>query len=72
MLEFIEADPLPIECRRCIETGAEDCDECDYMGLRFPLTEESQRRLSLIIEEKKRLAKLKREQIRAARQHRLK
>ena len=61
MLEFMEADPLPIECQRCVD---QYCDECDCLGLRWPLTEESQRQLDQIIEEKKRLVKLKREQMR--------
>lgn len=56
MLEFVEADPLPIQCLRCLE---QYCDECDYLGLRRLLTEESQQRLSQIKAQKKRLWELK-------------
>lgn len=36
-MEFIEADPLPIECQHCMEQNHEeyDCGECDCLGLRF-------------------------------------
>lgn len=41
-LEWIEADPLPEECRNCQE---EDCYNCDYAGKRWYLSEEDILRL---------------------------
>lgn len=55
-MEFIEANPLPIQCQSC---GELDCEECDYLGLRWLLSEEDQRRLDRIKAEKKRLWRLR-------------
>lgn len=52
MLEFIEADPLPAVCRKCVDEGREDCDECDSMGERWPLTPESKRELGRLVKER--------------------
>lgn len=55
-MEFVEAYPLPVQCQIC---GEQDCEECDYLGLRWLLTEEEQRRLDRIKAEKQRLWRLK-------------
>lgn len=60
-MEFIEADPLPIQCQSC---GEQDCGECDYTGLRWLLAKEDRRRLDCIIAEKQRLWRLKWKQAR--------
>lgn len=54
-MEFIEADPLPIQCRSC---GEQDCGECDDCGLRWLLAKEDRHRLDCIIAEKQRLWRL--------------
>lgn len=53
-MEFVEADPLPTQCQRCMEQHREEynCEECDYLGLRFRLSEEDQRRLDRIMVER--------------------
>ena len=51
-MEFIEADPLPIQCQGC---GEQDCEECDYIGLRWMPSERDRHRLDCMIEEKQRL-----------------
>lgn len=53
-MEFIEAEPLPVQCQGC---GAQDCEECDCLGLRWLRSEEDQQRLDRIIAEKQRLWK---------------
>lgn len=60
-MEFIEADPLPVQCQKCAELGCEAyiCEECDYLGLRFQLSEEDRHRLDGITAEKQRLWRLK-------------
>lgn len=60
MLELIEADPLPAVCQRCIDEGCEDCDECEHMGERWPISPEDERRLMRIAKEKA-IARLQRE-----------
>lgn len=57
MLEFIEADPLPAACQKCVD---EDCDECEHMGERWPLSPEDARRLARITKERA-AARLQRE-----------
>lgn len=52
MLELIEANPLPAVCQKCVDEGHEDCDECDHMGERWPLSPEDERRLARIAKEK--------------------
>ena len=34
-MEYIEANPLPIECQECQD---EDCGECDVAGMRWYLS----------------------------------
>lgn len=60
-MEFIEADSLPVQCQKCAELGYEEynCEECDYLGLRFQLSEEDQHRLDGITAEKQRLWRLR-------------
>lgn len=60
-MEFIEADPLPVQCKKCAQLGHEEynCEECDCLGLRFRLSEEDQRRLDSIAAEKQHLWRLK-------------
>lgn len=60
MLEFKEADPLPAVCQKCVDEGREECDECDYLGERFPLTPESERELERIVKERT-IARLQKE-----------
>lgn len=55
-MEFIEADPLPIQCRSC---GEQACEECDHSGLRWLPAEADRRRLDRIIAEKQRLWRMK-------------
>lgn len=38
-MEWLEANPLPIECENCEE---EDCYNCDYAGKRWYLSEEDE------------------------------
>lgn len=65
-MEFIEADPLPVECQRCMERDHEECDceECDYLGLRFRLSDEDQQRIDRITAENQRRLRLKWKQAR--------
>lgn len=60
MLEWVEADPLPAICRECVDEGREDCDECEHMAERWPLSPEDERRLMRIAKEKA-IARLQRE-----------
>lgn len=41
-MEWIEANPLPIECQDCQE---EDCYNCDHAGKRWYLSEEDDLRI---------------------------
>lgn len=41
-MEWIEADPLPLECENCQE---EECYNCDYSGKRWYLSEEDYQNL---------------------------
>lgn len=54
-MEWIEADPLPVQCQGCEE---QVCGEYDDSGLRWLLTEEDRRRLDRIVAEKQRLWRL--------------
>lgn len=38
-MEWLEANPLPVECQNCEE---EDCYNCDYAGKRWYLSEEDE------------------------------
>lgn len=38
-MEWLEANPLPVECENCEE---EDCHNCDYAGKRWYLSEEDE------------------------------
>lgn len=60
-MEYVEADPLPIQCQKCEE---QYCEECDYLGQRFLTSEEDQRRLDRAITAKQRLWRLKWKQAR--------
>lgn len=41
-MEWIQADPLPAECRNCRE---EDCYNCDFSGKRWQLFREDELRV---------------------------
>lgn len=41
-MEWLEANPLPVECENCQE---EDCYNCDYAGKRWYLSEEDELRV---------------------------
>ena len=41
-MEYIEANPLPIECQECQD---EDCGECDVAGKRWYLSRADELRL---------------------------
>lgn len=60
MLEFTEADPLPEVCRKCVDEGREDCDECDHMMERWVISPEYDRWLMRISKERA-IARLQRE-----------
>ena len=44
-MEWIEADPLPVECEICQEV---ECYNCDYAMKRWYLSEEDEQRMRLI------------------------
>ena len=41
-MEWLEANPLPVECENCQE---EDCYNCDHAGKRWYLSEEDELRV---------------------------
>ena len=41
-MEWLEADPLPVECQDCQE---EDCYNCDHAGKRWYLSQEDDLRI---------------------------
>lgn len=45
-MEWIEADPLPVECEICQEA---ECYNCDYAMKRWYLSEEGEQRMRLIV-----------------------
>lgn len=63
-MEYIEADPLPIECQHCgnLNNAEWNCEECDCLGLRFRPSDEDQRRLDRIMAERRRQWRLKQKQ----------
>lgn len=51
-MEYIEANPLPECCQNCTEPDEGCCDECDHLGERFILSEDDQRTLNALIEQR--------------------
>lgn len=48
-MEWLEAEPLPIECQKCQEF---DCYNCDYAGKRWYLSPEDDARIKHILSER--------------------
>ena len=41
-MEYLEANPLPVECQNCED---EDCGECDFAGKRWYLSRSDELKL---------------------------
>jgi len=51
-MEYIEVNPLPECCQKCLEPDEGYCDECDHLGERFVLSEEDQKLLNTLIDQR--------------------
>lgn len=58
-MEYIEANPLPECCLNCTEPDEGYCDECDHLGERFILSQEDQKQLDLLLEQRIKARKAK-------------